>query len=151
MEPETTAWTNPVFDRSKGLGYDKQFEPSGLPLLDRHPLFRKAMASIPKSDVLYVRKFEALHSFPSKSEEDIVHMLAAIRWTNPICERCLDKKDPGALFACGECGLGFYCSRGCQEAHLPFHSLRCCNPDGPLDKGPFQIVFGSFVVDKKPS
>jgi hypothetical protein len=151
MESETPAWNNPVFDRSKGLGYFKQFELSGLFLLDNHPLFRKAIESIPKSDVLYVKKFETLHSLPPKSEKDIAHMLASIRWTNPICEKCLDKKDPGALFACERCGLGFYCSTGCQEAHLPIHSLRCCNPDGPLDNGPFQIVFGSFAVDKKPS
>jgi len=142
--------SNPLFDRTKGQGYDKQFQPGNVPLLEHHPRFVLAMANVPDADIACVQAKQQQENVPAAKRlplEHIICMLAMLRWQNPICEQCFDKSDPGKLFACERCGLAFYCSPQCQLAHAAKHAVRCCRRDAPLDDGPQALAFGK-IQDK---
>lgn len=111
--------------------------------LVQHPLFQTALATIPECDFKFHEQIQKAKLAPKdhKSRVQFAFLSAYTRWANPICEQCLDKSQPWRLFACQRCGLGFYCSRKCQQEHSAKHAARCCRPDGPLDDGPFEILF----------
>jgi hypothetical protein len=134
MEPET--FHNPLFDATKGDSYHQQYI-NNLTSLFKHPLFQTALRKLPRSDEDAVRA-----AVPEELERNrLLYSLAFVRWSNPICDFCLDKSNPAALFPCQECGLTFYCSAEHQVEHKAKHSLRCCNLDGPLDDGPMSLAF----------
>lgn len=103
--------------------------------------FAEACKNIPNADVEYLKKVIAENNETcSYDDAALRNMLASIRWTNPICDFCLDKTKLDKLFLCERCSLTWYCSKQCQEYHAEKHSERCCKLDGPLDYGPMQIA-----------
>jgi hypothetical protein len=102
--------------------------------------FLIACSNIPNSDIDHVKSFITIPNEYIKTDDDIKKMLTNVRWTNPICDYCLDKSNPNNLFLCKDCLLTFYCSENCMEKHSKKHSKRCCNINGPLDDGPMKIA-----------
>lgn len=98
------------------------------------PLFVHSLDCIPDIDIAKVKSL-----WPDASEVQLRYQLSLLRWTNPICDYCWDKKNPAALVPCTACGLAFYCSAECRQNDVD-HSRRCQRKDGPLDAGPQQLV-----------
>jgi hypothetical protein len=134
-----------MFDATKGTGYN-QYRQAGLHELWQHPLFQRALTQVPWADVELMETFQQQNVPPHehKQRDWILQNIVAMRWLNPICEQCLDKSNPSALFACAQCGLAFYCSHACQRAHSNKHAQRCCKLDGPAEDGPQAMAFAKI-------
>lgn len=119
----------------------------------RNPLFLAAVNNVPDADVNLLESFGGptpSAGFPSTRNQLRV-VLALNRWTNKICDQCLDKSNVSALQPCPACALAFYCSQECREKAAAAHAARCCKRDGPLDKGPMAIVIMKRDENKAPA
>lgn len=97
-----------------------------------------AVVNVPAGDIELVREVAPANS----NQGDLRISLALNLLMNRICENCEKKPHVrGALKLCSACCLAWYCSESCQQAQWQTHQLRCCKPDGPLDKGAQKLVF----------
>jgi len=110
--------------------------------MDAKDPFNIAVGNVPKCDIKLIRN-QVLTTNPALANNElrIREVIVNNRWCNKICDTCLNKRDPDKLMHCGRCCLTFYCNRECQRKDWDRHKLRCCKPDGPLDKGPQELVF----------
>ena len=106
---------------------------------DNKLLFERAFKNVPKADIdLLINKTKETEGEIvdiEKKRLQYAQMLAFNILANRICDHCGDKKDITKLSICSDCALSWYCSKECQQRHLNTHKLRCCQPDGPLDRG----------------
>jgi hypothetical protein len=104
-----------------------------------HHILTLGSKNIPATDLTTVIEKVGTHM----SEANLRAALAMNLLTNRICEQCGEKPHfHGALKLCTSCCLAWYCDKSCQRQHWGTHQLRCCKPDGPLNKGYQEMAFG---------
>ena len=120
-------------------------------------VLHRAMRNIPNTDVAYVRN----RTGSTDEDEKIRLSLAINRLSNRICEACCwkpssDRKHHNRLKLCAACCCAWFCDDAClakakEEVLLDgksTHDLRCCKPQGPLDRGPQAIAIGRVDMKK---
>ncbi len=107
-------------------------------------LYLEAVENIPQTDVDLMK---SLPNADTPSDHAIKMLLAYNLWNNFICDGCHAKSAETQLYLCPQCKLAQYCSPACRSKCHEKHIKRCCNPAGPLDDGPHQIV---ILREKKP-
>ena len=92
---------------------------------------------LPDSDTDLI--YNIIKDEDNRSKQDIVDdmkpKLVLNLLANRICEYWGYKTDIKKLSLCRECAISWYCNEDCQKKHWDIHKKRCCNKDGPLDKG----------------
>jgi len=96
-----------------------------------------AADNIPDADIKLIESTVGKKQDSARWRND----LARNNLCNAICNKCLDKSDLLKLGLCDHCCLTWYCSEDCRAADQENHRLRCGRRNGPLDKGPMQLVF----------